>query len=128
MPVHKFIRKPQPSRPRSLPRTILWHPAEEVAHPARRVNSNLWEVFIQQDINIPSQGLKTFTLQFGIKLTLGVVLVSLSQQLKNLKCSIQNETIAENTDDIVITIQNNSSEEVPIKAGESLCYLIYITP
>jgi hypothetical protein len=57
---------------------------------------------------------------------IGVIIVSLYQEFKKMKCSIQNESVVENTDNIVISVCNNSDKDVTIKAGDVLCHLTYI--
>jgi hypothetical protein len=47
------------------------------------------------------------------------------QQLKKMKLSIQNESVVETTDDIVISIQNNLNNDITIKQGDALCYLTF---
>ena len=55
----------------------------------------------------------------------GVVLVSLSNSLKDKRCSLQNEISLENSENIIITIKNNSNEIVEIEKNELLCYVCY---
>jgi hypothetical protein len=59
-------------------------------------------------------------------MSFGVIIVSLIQQLKKMKLSIQNESVVETADDIVIRIQNNSNNDITVKAGDVLCYLTFI--
>jgi hypothetical protein len=59
-------------------------------------------------------------LKFGVEMQIGVIIVSLTQQLKKVKLSIQNESVVETADDIVIAIQNNSNNDITIKAGDAL--------
>ena len=65
-------------------------------------------------------------LGFGVIMTNGITFVSLKQDLKYLRCSLQNETILESVDDIIITIQNNSNTVVVIDEGRPLCYIHYL--
>ena len=51
----------------------------------------------------------------------GVVLVGLDNSLKYKRCSLQNEIIFEDAEDIVITLTNNSKELVDIRKHEILC-------
>ena len=55
----------------------------------------------------------------------GVVLAALANSLKNKRCSLQNEISLEDTEDIVITITNNSNEIVEIQRHELLCRVCY---
>jgi hypothetical protein len=58
-------------------------------------------------------------------MSFGVIIISLMQQLKKMKLSIQNESVVETTDDM-ISIQNNSNNDITIKQGDALCYLTFI--
>ena len=55
----------------------------------------------------------------------GVVLVGLGNSLKYKRCSLQNEISLEDTEDIVITLTNNSNEVVDIRKHELLCCVCY---
>ena len=55
----------------------------------------------------------------------GVVLVALANSLKNKRCSLQNEVSLKNSENIVITIMNNSSEIIEIEEPELLCRICY---
>ena len=55
----------------------------------------------------------------------GFVLSALANLLKNKRCSLQNEVSLEDTEDIVITITNNSNEIVDIEKHELLCRVSY---
>lgn len=125
MPVHKFITKPKRINVRTQPDSVYWIP-KEVAHKPMRHNGGVrWEIFTQQPISI--QPGKTFTamLGFGVVMTKGMCLVSLRQEIKQKRCSLQDGIISEDVEDIIITIQNNSAVEVTIRDGESLCYVNY---
>lgn len=128
MPIHKFITKRNPS---SKIRTrfhndIFWLP-KEVTHKAIRriVNPPRWEIFAQRAIEIQPRSSVSLELGFGVRMTRGVCLVSLRQVIKEKGCSLQDGTISEDVEDIVITIQNNSESVVNIDKGDSLCYINY---
>jgi hypothetical protein len=55
-----------------------------------------------------------------------VIIVSLHQEFKKTKCSNQNESVVESTNDIVISVFSNSDKDVTINDGDVLCHLIYI--
>ena len=55
----------------------------------------------------------------------GVVLVSLANSLKNKRCSLQNEVSLEDSENIIITITNNSNEILHIDKPELLCRVCY---
>lgn len=125
MPVHKFITKPESRNVRTQPESVYWMP-KEVTHKPMRQNGGLrWEIFAQQLITIQPGGIFMAVLGFGVRMTRGVCLVSLRQELKQKRCSLQDGTISEDVDDIIITIQNNSDSVVTINEGDSLCYVNY---
>ena len=66
------------------------------------------------------------TLQLGVNLSMGVVLISLDHKLKASRCSLMNESIAAPTSNIITTIQNNSDKIVTISKGDEICYLTFI--
>ena len=55
----------------------------------------------------------------------GVILAALANSLKNKRCSLQNEVSLKNSENIVITITNNSVEIVNIEEPELLCRVCY---
>ena len=122
MPVHKFITKQR--RARIQPNSVHWIPKEVTHNPIRQNKGLRWEIFSQQLITI--QPGKTFTavLGLGVQMTKGICLASLKQEIKEKKCSLQDGVIA-STEDIIVTIQNNSDHEVIINEGDSLCYVSY---
>lgn len=128
MPIHKFITKRNPySKIRTrFHNDIFWLP-KEVTHKAIRriVNPPRWEIFAQRAIEIQPRSSVSLELGFGVRMTRGVCLVSLRQVIKEKGCSLQDGTISEDVEDIVITIQNNSESVVNIDKGDSLCYINY---
>jgi hypothetical protein len=123
-PVHKFIRKRAP--PSKPPVAVLWYPAEDLEYPAQRISDYKWKIFAQENLTISPHSTKTIVLQFGVDIQIGVIIESLYQEFKKMKCSIQNKSIVENTDNIVISVCNSSVKDVAIKAGDVLCHLTYI--
>jgi hypothetical protein len=106
MPVRKFSHKyPQP--PSEPPVAVLWYLAEDVKFQAKRDHTLKWKIFAQEDKSVQSHNVVSIELRFGVELQIGVIIFSLTQQLKSVKLSIQNETGVETTDDIMISIQNN---------------------
>jgi hypothetical protein len=126
MPVHKFIRK-QRGNVSLQPDTVHWIPKEVVHEPIRQNNGLRWEIFAQQLISIPPGGKFTAVLGLGVRMTDGICLVSLKQELKQKRCSLQDGIVAlaEVIDDIIVTMQNNSEYEVIINEGDSLFYVNY---
>ena len=55
----------------------------------------------------------------------GVVLTGLANSLKYNQCSLQKEESLEDTEDIVITLTNNSNEIVDIRGHELSCRVCY---
>jgi dUTPase len=124
MPIHKFIRKP--AVPANPPVAVLWYPAENLEYPAQRINNYKWKIFAQENLTIKPHDTKTIMLQFGVEMSIGVIIVSLDQEFKKIKCSIQNESVVESTSDIVISVCNNSDKDVIINKGDTLCHLTFI--
>ena len=98
----------------------------DVKYPPTKRTPATWELYAQERITIPPHGAKSVLLSFGVAMSKGMVLVSLKQELKYKRLSIQNETIIEDVDDIIVMIQNNSSYIAVIGEGSSVCYVIYL--
>lgn len=126
MPIHKFITKRNsPRRARTQPKSVVWLP-KEVTHKAiRQQGTQRWEIFAQRAITIQPRSSVSQELGFGVRITRGVCLISLRQAIKEKRCSLQDGTISEDVQDIVITIQNNSDSVVTLNEGDSLCYINY---
>ena len=121
MNIHKFNAKPKTIPPK----TIQWRLLREVKYPARKVNSMSWEIFSQEDIKLKPKDVKQLQLGLGFMMSEGVVLVGLANSLKFERCSLQNEVSLEDSEDIVITITNNSNEIIDIQSYELLCRVCY---
>ena len=121
MNIHKFNTKPNTIPPK----TIHWNPLREVKYPAIKVNSITWEIFSQEEIKLKPKEAKQFQLGLGFIMSQGVVLTGLANSLKNKRCSLQNEVSLEDTENIVITLTNNSNEIVDIQENELLCPVCY---
>jgi hypothetical protein len=123
-PIHKFITKRNPPiRFRPRPDSIVWRP-KEVKYGHIRYGLR-WEVFAQRTITIQPNTSITLELGFGHSIK-GKCLVSLRQNIIAKGCSLQDGTVSEDVEDIIITIQNNSDTAVIIKERDSLCYIMYI--
>ena len=83
-------------------------------------------LFAQKEITIQPKETTTLVLELGVRMTKGMCLVSLRQQLKTRRLSLQDGTISEDVEDIIITIQNNSETLVTISEGDSLCFIDYL--
>ena len=112
MNIHKFNVRPKKPIP---PKTIHWQPLREVKYPALKVNSITWEIFSQENIKLEPKEAKQIQLELGFIMSGGVVLVTLANSLKNKRCSLQNDVSLEDTEDIVITITNNSNDIINIQ-------------
>ena len=121
MNIHKFNVKPKTN----LSKTIHWQPLREVKYPALKINSVTWEIFSQENIKLKPNEAKQLQLGLGFIMSEGVVLAALANSLKNKRCSLQNEVSLENSENIVITITNNSNEIVNIEEPELLCRVCY---
>ena len=84
-----------------------------------------WEIFSQEDIKLDPKEVKQIQLDFGFMMSERVVLVGLANSLKYKRCSLQNDVSFEDTEDIVITLTNNSKEIVDIQEHELLCRVCY---
>ena len=123
---HKFGRKPERLNIRRQPNTVHWIPGMDVEHPPVKRTPVTWEIFTQEEIRVPARAKKVVLIQFGVMMSRGMVMTSLKQGLKYLRCSIQNEIIIESVDDILITLQNNSANDIIIGKGEPLCFVHYL--
>ena len=74
MPIHKFIRK-CPRVPTRPPVAVVWHPYENLQHPPVQLDEFKWLVYTQEDITIASHNSNMLTLQLGVSLSMGVVLI-----------------------------------------------------
>ena len=121
MHIHKFNVKPKTTPPK----TIHWRPLREVKYPALKIYSITWEIFSQEDIKLKPKEAKQLRLGLGFLMSQGVVLSSLANSLRDKWCSLQNEVSLEDSEDIVITITNNSNHIVDIQSHELLCRVCY---
>ncbi len=126
MNVHKFGKKPERVSTRRQPLTVHWAPKMDVCHPPEKMTPVTWKLFAQQQLIVPANSTTTVALRFGVVMSKGMVLASLKQELKYKKCSLLNEIQLESTDDLIITIQNNSDVPVTINKGDAICFIHYI--
>ena len=120
MNIHKFDVKPK----YDSHKTIKWLIPRDVKYPAEKVKS-AWKIFCQGDIVLRPNDVKQLTLGVGFTMSEGVVLVCLTHSLREKRCSIQNEVNLEDTNDIIISISNNSREPINIRENEVLCFVCY---
>ena len=125
MPIHKFIHK-CPRVPVRPPVAVVWHPYEDLQHPPVQLYQCKWLVYAQEDTTVVRHCSNMLTLQIGVNLSMGIVLISLDHKLKASRCSLMDESIAAPAPNIVTTIQNNSDKIVTISKGDEICYLKFI--
>lgn len=106
-------------------RKVWWKPGE-VTHKPKKLDPLTWKIFCQNNIEILPDTIIMVALSFGVEMSEGATLVSLVQELLKLKCSIHNAVVIEDTSDIIVIIQNNSTEVVDISPGQELCLVRYV--
>ena len=106
MNVHKFIVKPRTSTSPNL--TIEWSLDQNLKYPPSKVDAITWKIFSQGDIVLQPKEVKPVKLGLGFRMSEGIVFVSSSNVLRKKLCSVQNEVIMEDVDDIITTLTNNS--------------------
>ena len=124
--VHKFGHGYRPRVPTLPPIGVLWVPHTNLVYPHTRVHDFKWCIRSQEVITIEPNACKSIQLKFGIRLALGVVLVSLMNDLKLLKCTLANESVVADCDDVIISIHNNSNKTVTLNEGDEMCNLTYV--
>ena len=97
----------------------------DVKYPAEKINMSVWKIFCQENIILRPNEVKQLTLGAGFTISDGVVLVCLTNSLREKRFSIQNEVNLEDTNDIIISISNNSKEPINIRENEVLCFICY---
>ena len=121
MNIHKLNAKPKTIPPKM----IQWQPLREVKYPAQKVNPMTWEIFSQEDIKLDLKEVKQIRFGFRFMMSEGVVLAGLANSLKYKRCSLQNEVSLKDTEDIVITLTNNSNKILEIREHKLLCRVCY---
>ena len=121
MNIHKFNVKPI----YKSTKTIKWIIPDDIRQYVKKVNSNTWEIFSQENILLKPKEVKHLFLGMGSMMSEGVVLTSLSNSLSKKRCSIQNEVNLEDTVNIITVITNNSKEIVNIRENDILFLVCY---
>ena len=121
MNINKFNVKPK----YDSNKTIKWLIPRDVKYPAEKINTSTWKIFCQENIVLQPKEVKQLTLGVGFTMSDRVVLVCLANSLREKRCSIQNEVNLEDTNDIIISISNNSKEPINIRENEVLCFACY---
>ena len=105
---------------------LRWIVPTNLDHRPVKISSKTWRVFCQESFVIAPKTTKTVKLPIGVELSDGVILTSLSQDLKVKRCSLQNELTLSSVNNVVVTIQNNSDREVSILEGTPMCLVSYM--
>ena len=110
MNIHKFNVKPidYPAK------TIKWIIPEQLRQYFKKVNGNTWEVYAQNDILLKPKEVKYIMLGLGFYMSEGVVLSSLNDELTIKRVSLQNGVYLKNTQNMIIVLTNNSTENILI--------------
>ena len=121
MNIHKFNVKPinYPTK------TIKWMIPDNIRNFFKRVNTTTWEVFTQNDLILKPKEVKFIMLGIGFIISEGVVLSSLNESLVKKRISLQNGVYINDTLNMIITLTNNSSENIQIHKLSSLCLICY---
>ena len=91
----------------------------------KKVNSTTWEAYTHNDIMLKPKEVKFIMLGIGFILSEGVVLTSLNNELTIKRVSLQNEVYLSDTQNMVIVLTNNSSENILIPKLTMLCLVCY---
>ena len=121
MNIHKFNIKPKDKQNK----TFKWMISTGNRQYVKKVNTNTWEIFSQENIKLKSKEVKHLFLGIGFMMSEGVVLTSLANSLTEKRCSIQNEVNLEDTNNIIAVITNNSKEIVNIQENDLLFLVCY---
>ena len=121
MNTHKFNVKPivEP------PTTIKWLVPNDIRQYVRKVNTNTWEVYSQEDITLKPKEVKFIMLGIGFMMSEGVVLTSLSNSLTKKRISLQNGVCLSGTLNMITVLTNNSTENIKIPKLTTLCFVCY---
>ena len=121
MNIHKFNTKPifKPTK------TIKWLIPDEIKQYVKRVNSNTWEIYSQEDITLKPKEVKFIMLGIGFMMSEGVVLTSLANSLTKKRISLQNGINIADTINMITVLSNNSTENIKIPKLSTLCFVCY---
>ena len=121
MNIHKFNVKSiyTPTK------TIKWMIPNETRQYVKKVNTNTWEIFSQEDITLKPKEVKFIMLGIGFIMSEGVVLTSLSDSLTKKRISLQNGVYLTDTLNMIIVLTNNSTENIRIPKLTTLCFVCY---
>ena len=121
MNIHKFNVKPLVKSPK----TIKWLVPDDIRQYVRKVNTNTWEIYSQEDILLKPKEVKFIMLGIGFIMSEGVVLTSLSNSLTKKRISLQNGVSLSGTLNMITVLTNNSTENIKIPKMSTLCFVCY---
>ena len=121
MNIHKFNVKPI----FNLPKTIKWLIPDNIRQYVKKINTNTWEVYSQENIILKPKEVKFIMLGVGFMMSEGVVLTSLSDSLTKKRLSLQNGVSLSDTLNMITIITNNSTENIKIPKMGPLCLVCY---
>ena len=121
MNIHKFNVKPidYPTK------TIKWLIPDLIRQYFKKVNSTTWEAYAHNDIMLKPKEVKFIMLGIGFILSEGVVLTSLNNELTIKRVSLQNGIYLTDTQNMIIVLTNNTSENIIIPRLTMLCLVCY---
>ena len=121
MNIHKFNVKPidYPTK------TIKWLIPDQLRQYFKKVNSTTWEAYAHNDIMLKPKEVKFIMLGIGFILSEGVVLSSLNDELTIKRVSLQNGVYLKDTQNMIIVLTNNSSENIIIPKLTMLNHVSY---
>ena len=121
MNIHKFNIKPKDKQYK----TIKWLIPDNIRQYVKKVNSNTWEIYSQEDIILKPKEVKFIMLGIGFMMSEGVVLASLSDSLTKKRISLQNGVYLFDTINMITVLTNNSTENIKIPKSSMLCLVCY---
>ena len=121
MNIHKFNVKPI----NYTAKTIKWLIPDQLRQYFKKVNSTTWEAYAHNDIMLKPKEVKFIMLGIGFILSEGVVLSSLNDELTIKRVSLQNGVYLKDTQNMIIVLTNNSSENILIPKLSMLCLVCY---
>ena len=121
MNIHKFNVKPidYPAK------TIKWLIPDNIRRFFKKVNSTTWEAYAHNDIMLKPKEVKFIMLGLGFTMSEGVVLSSLNDELTIKRVSLQNGVYLKDTQNMIIVLTNNSSENIIIPKLTMLNHVSY---
>ena len=121
MNIHKFNVKPIVNPPKA----IKWLVPDDIRQYVRKVNSNTWEIYSQENILLKPKEVKFIMLGIGFMMSEGVVLTSLSNSLTEKRVSLQNGVSLSGTINMITVLTNNSTNNIKIPKMSTLCFVCY---